>query len=358
MYKTIRIRNFRCFEDLEVGPFTLLNIITGPNGAGKTALLEAMFVHGAADSPEAVNTLDPLRHVRTFRASAESVWGWMFRNLELDARIELVAEFVDGTKHRVELALAPEDRYVMEIPGAEDNEGSLGGPVSPDGKRKALTIKYVGPSGQERELVLRVRGSEIVANRRPGQPLVGAFFRGAGSLAPSEQVLRLWGELEKQKRKADVISVLQTMEPRLTDLAAVPVGGSEVAIMHCELGLPQMVPLQVAGAGLCRLFSIAVQTIMTQRGVLLADEIENGIYYESLPQLWKALGKLAKQHEVQIFATTHSQECIIAALEGLGDEATELVSLHRLFWRDRKVASSSYSADLIRAAVEIGLEVR
>jgi AAA15 family ATPase/GTPase len=47
--------------------------------------------------------------------------------------------------------------------------------------------------------------------------------------------------------------------------------------------------------------------------VLLIDEIENGLHHSVLPVIWKGLFLAAKEFDVQIFATTHSWECILAA---------------------------------------------
>jgi AAA15 family ATPase/GTPase len=40
------------------------------------------------------------------------------------------------------------------------------------------------------------------------------------------------------------------------------------------------------------------------------DEIENGIHFENLDKLWEIILKIAKEQNVQVFATTHSKECI------------------------------------------------
>jgi AAA15 family ATPase/GTPase len=49
--------------------------------------------------------------------------------------------------------------------------------------------------------------------------------------------------------------------------------------------------------------------------IAFIDEIENGIHYSVLPQVWKGVAEVAKRLEVQVFATTHSRECLAAAHE-------------------------------------------
>jgi AAA15 family ATPase/GTPase len=44
--------------------------------------------------------------------------------------------------------------------------------------------------------------------------------------------------------------------------------------------------------------------------IVLIDEIENGIHYTNLDKLWEIILTISKQQNVQVFATTHSKECI------------------------------------------------
>ena len=43
MYKSFRVKNFRCFKDLQINDLGRVNLIAGKNNTGKTALLEAMY---------------------------------------------------------------------------------------------------------------------------------------------------------------------------------------------------------------------------------------------------------------------------------------------------------------------------
>ena len=43
MYKSFRVKNFRCFKDLQINDLGRVNLIAGKNNTGKTALMEAMY---------------------------------------------------------------------------------------------------------------------------------------------------------------------------------------------------------------------------------------------------------------------------------------------------------------------------
>ena len=101
-------------------------------------------------------------------------------------------------------------------------------------------------------------------------------------------------------------------------------------------GISEPVPLKSLGDGMIRLFHLALAaeaSATRARGAqhavlhhdmaaefeesamaqpLLVDEVENGIHYATLPLLWKFLFEVADRHAIQIFATSHSWDCIEA----------------------------------------------
>ena len=69
-------------------------------------------------------------------------------------------------------------------------------------------------------------------------------------------------------------------------------------------------PLSVMGDGMNRILSIILGLVNSKDGVCLIDEIENGIYYKRQPELWDMICHLVKELNIQLFATTHSLDCI------------------------------------------------
>ena len=93
-------------------------------------------------------------------------------------------------------------------------------------------------------------------------------------------------------------------------------------------------------------------------GYSLIDEIENGLHHSVLVDVWKAIANAARRFDTQVFATTHSRECIIAAHEAFsGDEPYDF-RLHRLDRIDGDIRATSYDNETLEAAIEAGLEMR
>jgi len=92
--------------------------------------------------------------------------------------------------------------------------------------------------------------------------------------------------------------------------------------------------------------------------VLIVDEIDAGLHYSAMDSLWRFICTAAKRYDVQVFASTHSQDC----LQGLGSCCREdlglddIVRLFALGGNRRKVVA--YAGNEIRVSVDRGIEVR
>ena len=74
----------------------------------------------------------------------------------------------------------------------------------------------------------------------------------------------------------------------------------------------QRVPLRSLGDGALRLFGVALALANSRDGFLLIDEAENGIHYSVQRDYWRMVLQAARKNNVQVFATTHSWDCIAA----------------------------------------------
>ena len=97
-----------------------------------------------------------------------------------------------------------------------------------------------------------------------------------------------------------------------------------------EVGLDVVAPLHQYGEGANKLFRILVQITLQKGKKLLIDEIDAGIHYSHFLEFWKIILKVAKENDVQIFATTHNLECLQYFKEALElEEMQEYQELSR-----------------------------
>ena len=180
-------------------------------------------------------------------------------------------------------------------------------------------------------------------------------------LSPHVATSQLWatwyGALQRDGSDADIIDLLKTIEPRVVDI--VPISRSNRVDMYAKIGgSRQAFPLALIGQGLNRVFELAVLTRYAQGGILLIDEIENGLHFRSLPAMFERLYELAVRFNVQVFAVTHSDECVEAARVAIGATESRELAYYRLGRENGRVHAHHFDIDKLDRARAAHMEVR
>lgn len=92
--------------------------------------------------------------------------------------------------------------------------------------------------------------------------------------------------------------------------------------------------------------------------MLLIDEIENGLHHSALATIWEGLFLAAKEVGVQIFATTHSLECIQAAHEAMARQQAYDLAVIQLFRVREPVQGRVLDRKHIEAAIAGEIDLR
>ncbi len=127
--------------------------------------------------------------------------------------------------------------------------------------------------------------------------------------------------------ETEIVECLRLIEPRLERIALIqhPYATESRMPVVRLMGHSDVVPLKNLGAGTERLFQLAVAAQRAGQGFgnserfpkldspfLLVDEVENGIHYSALASVWAFVFRVARERNLQVFATTHSWDCIEA----------------------------------------------
>ena len=352
MLKSVRISNFRVFDDLAIDQLSRVNLVAGRNNAGKTSLLEAIFLlSGAANPQMALNSniirMPDIPMSGPREMLRETYWKPMFTALDTDRIIKI--EGVHAVRGPVALSMSLERQTVVELPLGDTQEFSAknlhGEPP--------LLLSFKGGAEPEAEGRVRYAGQSIQFE----QPNVPVPF---DAVILSTQVMNhpdnaeRFSRLRKQKKDAELLSALKIIEPRLESIEVNSSSG--FPMIWGDIGLPELVPLAVMGEGMTRLARLVLAIATVPGGLVLVDEIETGLHHTVLADVWRAVGEAARQFDTQVVATTHSYECIEAAHEALGDGDGFL--LHRLEVSDKGNRCVTYQPEDIDAAMRHELEVR
>ena len=119
--------------------------------------------------------------------------------------------------------------------------------------------------------------------------------------------------------------------------------------------------MSMMGDGFQRCFEIGVaaETAQTMIGPLLyIDELDNGLHHAVLEPVWRWLATISSKRDLQVFATTHSEECIhaaAAAFAALDDDGLRVIRLDR---REDRTTAAVYDRALVDTAMRTDVEIR
>ncbi len=361
MYKSFEVKNFGCLRKLTIPSLERINLIAGVNNVGKTSLLEAMFLHCGAWIPALVFKIRAFRGVEAMKAQLgqwreELPWDFLFTKFDSSENIELVGKDTITGRRSLQLRAVRDRSELKKIPQAiqYSPENSKGVLIS-SGIAEVLKLEYKqkGECGNY-YLILDESGMRTVPI--PPVSALPTFFLPARMHIPVSEEAERFGKLEKEGKQDMILQILKLIEPRLERITAVAAAGE--SMLHGDVGNGRLIPLPFMGGGMVRLASLVMAIGNAPDGVVLIDEIENGFYHSAMTKIWEAIGETARQFNTQVFATTHSWECIVAAQEAFTESKPYDFRLHRLERKDGDIRAVTYDQEALTAAIETGLEVR
>lgn len=374
MIRSLTLENYRGFPRFELHDLGRVNLIVGTNNAGKTSVLEAVnILAGTGELGPIWNTL--VRRGEDFEEneSGRSVRLVDIRHLfyghelAIGNKLEISTESDRGrdqftaviTERLLNPQAAQPDLLEPEI------ESGL--------SRAALQLRWQHEQTavDENDVLNLTRqgGLSLNAMRRGRlvvEPELPIRFITATSLSP-DVVIDLFEEVVLTSFEDFVIEALKIIEPTIERIAT---SGTERRrslssrasirgglLVRCK-GISDRIPIGSMGDGIWRILGLALSLARTAGGILLVDEIDTGLHYSVMEDMWKLVTQTAKKHGIQVFATTHSRDCYESLASVCRDSVSEgsEVTIQRL--ERGKARSTAYTEQEIIAAAQRGMEVR
>lgn len=320
MFTSLNFTNFRGFESLELKGLKRVNLVVGRNNSGKTSLLEGIVM---VSDPEKFGKLPGM-----FRPTAgdpqKRYFPWLFRDQESRQQVRLAGEG-RGFQHEV----------IFRLNSHNQNENQV--PPSP-GMQHIVNLANAMLWRRSRDAKLAIR--VIPVQHHTPEQLVKLF-------APA--VRRKGGEERIEK-------LLREVDPRIRKVRVDP--GDDGNQLVIDLGLSEALPVSQVGQGIYRLIAIFSELIGEKPDVCIIDELENGIHHSMLEQVWTGLAAAAETLGVQVFATTHSEECIEAAHAAFSKRDAYDFSIVQLFRVEGAVQGRVLDQEHITAAITGEIDLR
>jgi hypothetical protein len=337
------ITGYSCFDHLEVPRLARVNLVTGRNGSGKTALLEALRLYADAGAWE---TLLEIMGLRQGLRAAKDPW-------------EAAERFLVSRppEHAFGRAVLKGDHARILVRGMVDGAHFMADAASPSPTRTRAYASRLA-DGPESQRVWDIRPNGWAAGTRPPSTLPCLSIPLLG-LAPA-QLSAMWNEIAFTAQQAAVRKAVRSVHPDVEEVGFVPAtdGSGLYPVAKLE-GKDGAVPMAALGDGVQRAFGLLLALYGARGGLLLIDEIDTGLHFRVLEPLWALLLAEAAKADVQIVATTHSEDAIVSLAAAARAGRPEDVAFIRLDARGGKRQAYVFAGDEELAALSEGrAEVR
>ena len=292
MIEELEIVKYKGFKNLKLNNLSQINIISGENNIGKTALLEILFL------------------------SEDISWG--ASKLCALQSFSLLAESRDTTEHRIKKYLRNID-FSIEI---ETDDNCKGDDLSMSIKYKSVfhlneieEKKIKEDFNQDyQEFLIGYREKKLYIEPITNVSLENKYIRNIyinSSKPMNKSLVKLYSKIQSKGIQHKFLSYLKLLdkdiewiEPQLLDdemLLRINLNNPERSLVSSELG-----------EGTNRYIEILATLLSNSGGTVFIDEVENGIHYTKLYDIWKAIIEIVEKEEIQLFVTTHDRESIEA----------------------------------------------
>ena len=353
MIESVEVSKFKGLREVKLRNLSRINVLVGDNGSGKTCLLEAIFLAAG---------LGPELYLRTraWRGSGEklplgldrdqyeALWKELFYGLDQNELVTLGFTDSNQGERRLNVSydVAQSTLMPLDLNVRTSYESGDIHPISfkwKIGTGEEVVIAVPNPSG----------GPLQLQQIKHAYPMV---FFAPTTIFSSEENAKRFSFLSRRRRHEPIVEMMRSMFPMVEDLSVEIVAGFP-GIYASIKGLEEKVSIGSLSAGLTKYMTILLGIAAMPKGVVLVDEIENGFFYKKYGDVWKGITSLAHQHEVQLFLSTHSIECVQAAFP-IVSEHSSWFSLLRTERRGSECIVKQFSGKDFFAALEQRTEFR
>jgi len=300
MIKSVDIQNFRCYEQLSLSNLGRVNVITGENASGKTALLEALYFSlGTPVLALKMRSWRGLGSVQISEAveSHNALWEDLFFEFDLG---NTVAISIKGT-----------DRFTRRVKIQHNRNSQI---IIPAGKRLTdiqtappISFEYYKQSRRISSARLTFKDGNLTLSGGP-EPLPGAFYS-TGNPIDAREAGTWFSSLVKARQQKPIVEKIKKIFPFIEGLSVLDLNG--IQVVHADIpSLPKQIPIGLVSYGVNKLIVLLIAIITQTKGIILVDEIENGIHYSIMQDAWSALYDFCREYHVQLFVSSHSLEAL------------------------------------------------
>lgn len=373
MIGRLELVNYRGFEHYTLAGLARVNLLVGKNNSGKTSILEAV------DLLATEGDLDVLKRIARRRgedltlpnedgggisAAIDVSHFFHGRQIEVGTKFVIIADNENQLVFRIASFNTKTNEISYTNQGKEfDPFGQIMNlfvPMMTTTELKGLEALKVGLQVSEEGVIdLGKRHRPRSASKNQASK---ACFIGEDSLDRAA-MSGMWNHVMIEGMETDVINAMRIVDPKVSSVAFLSEekfteNSSKGGILVGYEGSKRRYPLGSQGEGMRRMLATALALATAQDGILLIDEVDTGLHYSIMGDMWVLLIKTAIEKNIQVFVTTHSFDCV-RGLDLICRRRPELageVSLQKI----ERLLDHSVALDArkIKIAIDQEMEVR
>ncbi len=386
MLKSVKIENFRCFKSFELQQLGRINLLVGENKSGKTSILEAIQLLCSRTNLEPLGEIMINRgeyfwsdHIREER---ELDISHLFYNHEFQVNNKFSITVInDDVKENFSITIGELESHIR----SDLNDYDLDEKVKKDifdilSTRLETSIKINFQLVWQREEQKEFLNLPLTDNNCLDIKFVSRYSQNKKNNAPriifinssslnTAKITQLFNEVVLNPEEELVTEALRIIDKKIERIATANVQKasqmmkSRSAESHTGFFVrladsKQRVPIGSMGDGIWRILGIILATVCAKDGYLFIDEIDTGLHFTTMSDMWKMIWQTSKKLNVQVFATTHNSDCwqSLADIAEQEDAIEDGIRIHRI--EKGKERSVVFTEPQIVIAAERELEVR
>ena len=358
--KSLLIESFKNIKRLQLENLKTVNLIVGKNNIGKSTLLEAIALYlSQGVPPYLVQLLERRgelvsRQDETDEERKEHFLSFFYEYKESYKKSDYV--FI-GENDSDPFGVRLNQVYVKER--LEKDE---------DGNERRIRTRLFEEDLSENDTLLEP--GLLVSSSISGLLTYGGLrhmWASKDSILPfqyvdarvsdSEQNAVLFDRISLSPDENHVVEALRIINPRIERITFVTSSNKRDRYPIVTLkDDSRRYRLSAMGDGINRILTIILSMLNCKNGVFLLDEFETGLHYSVQEQLWNIVFSLSEKLNIQVFATSHSRDCI----EGFANQNNSQSGLLiRIENRGETVVPVQYvNRDDILFAINKDIEIR
>lgn len=345
-FNSVHVERLRGIKSADVQDLSRINIFFGKNNCGKSTLLEAIFLLSGQSNPTLPVRINKARGYRDLRNSNDVT----IEFYNLDATQPILIASKGNDERQLEISLIRSNSHTVSL-----NDEGMARSQMVDAYF-GLKLKFAGDKSSE--IVFKEDANQDQGKIRTDehyQERLDATLMSPRNASIVNDVVGNLAAIIENKQKEAIISALKTIEPKLEDIMVV---GENIMV---DIGQEKYLPLQLMGDGMLRILSTIVHIYGCKNGVILIDEVDNGLHPSVMSQLWQSIFTTAIENDVQVCVTTHNIDSIIGLNKVVAENPKyeELMASYKLIKTESdEVEAVRYDAKHLDFMIQQDIEMR